>query len=32
VLVAWAALGEVPTAFQGAGAATVIAGLYLARR
>lgn len=32
VLVAWAALGEVPTVFQGAGAATVIGGLYLSRR
>lgn len=32
VLVAWVALGEVPTLFQGAGAATVIGGLYLARR
>lgn len=32
VLVAWVALAEVPTAFQGAGAATVIGGLYLSRR
>lgn len=32
VLVAWVALGEVPTLFQGAGAATVIGGLWLARR
>ncbi|MBX3174532.1 MAG: DMT family transporter [Gemmatimonadaceae bacterium] len=32
VMVAWAALGEVPTGFQGAGAAAVIGGLYLARR
>ena len=32
VLVAWFMLGEVPTLFQGAGAATVIGGLYLARR
>jgi len=32
VLVAWGALGEVPTAFQGAGAGAVIGGLYLARR
>jgi drug/metabolite transporter (DMT)-like permease len=32
VLVAWFVLGEVPTLFQGAGAATVIGGLYLARR
>ncbi len=32
VLVAWVVLGEVPTLFQGAGAATVIGGLYLSRR
>ncbi len=32
VLVAWAVLHEVPTLFQGIGAATVIGGLYLARR
>lgn len=32
VIVAWIALGEVPTLFQGAGAATVLGGLYLARR
>jgi drug/metabolite transporter (DMT)-like permease len=32
VLVAWALLGEVPTVFQGAGAAAVIGGLYLARQ
>lgn len=32
VFVAWAALGEVPTVFQGAGATAVIGGLYLARR
>lgn len=32
VLVAWAALGEVPTLFQGAGASAVLGGLYLARR
>ena len=32
VLVAWVMLGEVPTLFQGAGAATVIGGLYFARR
>lgn len=32
VLVAWVALAEVPTVFQGAGAATVIGGLYLSRR
>ncbi len=31
VLVAWVALGEVPTVYQGAGAATVIGGLYLSR-
>lgn len=31
LLVAWAALAEVPTLFQGAGAATVIGGLYLSR-
>lgn len=32
VAVAWIALGEVPTIFQGAGAATVLGGLYLSRR
>lgn len=32
VVVAWVVLGEVPTWFQGAGAATVIGGLYLSRR
>lgn len=32
VFFAWLALGEVPTLFQGAGAATVLGGLYLARR
>lgn len=32
VLVAWAALNEVPTAFQGVGAGAVMGGLYLARR
>lgn len=32
VFVAWAVLGEVPTAFQGIGAAAVLSGLYLARR
>ncbi len=32
VLVAWLALGEVPTLFQGGGAAAVLTGLYLARR
>jgi drug/metabolite transporter (DMT)-like permease len=32
VLVAWALLGEIPTVFQAAGAASVIGGLYLARQ
>lgn len=32
VIVAWAALGEVPTAFQAMGATAVLGGLYLARR
>lgn len=32
VLFAWAMLGEVPTLFQGLGAAAVLGGLYLARR
>lgn len=32
VLVAWFALAEVPTIFQGAGAAAVLGGLYLSRR
>jgi len=32
VMMAWALLGEVPTIFQGVGAAAVIGGLYLARR
>ena len=32
VLVAWVLLNEVPTVFQGTGAAAVIGGLYLARR
>lgn len=32
VMVAWIALGEVPTLFQGAGAATVLGGLYLSRQ
>jgi drug/metabolite transporter (DMT)-like permease len=32
VMMAWALLGEVPTVFQGVGAAAVIGGLYLARR
>jgi drug/metabolite transporter (DMT)-like permease len=32
VLVAWALLGAIPTIFQGAGAAGVIGGLYLARQ
>ncbi|MEY4007477.1 MAG: hypothetical protein RLZZ467_504 [Gemmatimonadota bacterium] len=31
VLVAWVALGEIPTVAQGLGAATVIGGLYLSR-
>jgi drug/metabolite transporter (DMT)-like permease len=32
VAVAWVALSEVPTLYQGAGAATVLGGLYLSRR
>jgi len=32
VIVAWIALSEVPTLFQGAGAATVLGGLYLSRK
>jgi drug/metabolite transporter (DMT)-like permease len=32
VLFAWAVLGEVPTVWQGLGAALVLAGLVLARR
>lgn len=32
VTMAWALLGEVPTIYQGVGAAAVIGGLYLARR
>ncbi len=32
VLVAWLALSEVPTLFQGVGAASVLGGLYLARQ
>ncbi len=32
VIVAWIALGEVPTLYQGVGAAAVLGGLYLARR
>lgn len=32
VAVAWMALGEVPSLSQGAGAATVLGGLYLSRR
>jgi drug/metabolite transporter (DMT)-like permease len=32
VLVAWLVLKEVPTAFQGVGAASVVGGLYLSRR
>ncbi len=31
LLVAWAFLGETPTIFQGAGAATIVAGVFLAR-
>lgn len=31
VLVAWGMLGEIPTLFQGAGAAAVLGGLWLAR-
>jgi len=32
VAVAWIALNEVPTLYQGAGAATVLGGLYLSRK
>lgn len=32
VAVAWIALNEVPTVYQGVGAATVLGGLYLSRR
>ena len=32
VIVAWLVLSEVPTVFQGIGAASVLGGLYLARR
>lgn len=32
VAVAWVALNEVPTLYQGAGAATVLGGLYLSRK
>lgn len=32
ILVAWIALGEQPTWYQGAGAATVLGGLYLSRK
>jgi drug/metabolite transporter (DMT)-like permease len=32
LLVAWVALSEVPTLFQGTGSAAVLGGLYLARR
>ena len=31
LLVAWASLGEIPTIFQGVGAATIIAGVFLTR-
>jgi drug/metabolite transporter (DMT)-like permease len=31
LLVAWAFLGEVPTIFQGVGAATIVAGVFLTR-
>jgi len=31
LLVAWAALGEIPTLFQGVGAATIVAGVFLTR-
>jgi drug/metabolite transporter (DMT)-like permease len=31
LLVAWAFIGEVPTAFQGVGAATIVAGVFLTR-
>jgi drug/metabolite transporter (DMT)-like permease len=31
VLAAWAFLGEVPTIFQGVGAVTIIAGVFLTR-
>jgi drug/metabolite transporter (DMT)-like permease len=31
LLVAWAFLGEIPTIFQGVGAATIIAGVFLTR-
>jgi drug/metabolite transporter (DMT)-like permease len=31
LLVAWAFLGEIPTAFQGIGAVTIIAGVFLTR-
>jgi drug/metabolite transporter (DMT)-like permease len=29
--VAWAFLGEIPTIFQGVGAATIVAGVFLTR-
>ena len=31
LLVAWAFIGEIPTVFQGVGAATIIAGVFLTR-
>jgi drug/metabolite transporter (DMT)-like permease len=31
LLVAWAFLGEIPTTFQGIGAVTIIAGVFLTR-
>jgi drug/metabolite transporter (DMT)-like permease len=31
LMVAWAALGEIPTLFQGVGAATIVAGVFLTR-
>ena len=31
LLVAWAFLGEIPTIFQGVGAATIVAGVFLTR-
>jgi drug/metabolite transporter (DMT)-like permease len=31
LMVAWAILGEIPTIFQGVGAVTIIAGVFLTR-
>jgi drug/metabolite transporter (DMT)-like permease len=31
LLVAWAFLNEIPTAFQAVGAATIVAGVFLTR-